>query len=146
MKVSNINTNGFTLFELLIALSIVAILAGIGTPMLVSYLNRAAYSEIVQAADSYKSAVTLCLEINSADTSVCDAGSHGIPPAITTAVGKVASASVEGGVITITPVAGNGILSSDTYILTPTLNTGSNVTWQVSGGACSKYVTNCTGG
>lgn len=64
----------------------------------------------------------------------CDAGTNNVPPAITAPVGAIASISVANGVITATPVAAHGILATDTYILTPTMdaNTGT-VTWVASG-------------
>jgi hypothetical protein len=37
-------------------------------------------------------------------------------------------------VITVTPVAANGILATDTYILTPTVAANGTVTWASSGG------------
>lgn len=127
-------TSGFTLLELLIAIAIVAVLAAIAIPNYVSYTNRAKFSEVVSTADALKMAVGACVTQLGTITG-CNAGSNGIPAAITTAVGNVKSTAVANGVITVT---GNGIGGGDyTYILTPTLDaTSKHVTWAATG-TCS---------
>ncbi len=134
-------SKGITLFEILITISVVAILAAIASPIYFHYIQKAKFSELIQTADRYKVAVSICVERT--DINNCDAGKYGIAPAITTAIGLVASTSVIDGVITVTPVATDGFTAADTYILTPNL-AGNIVQWTVSGGACASYIPNCT--
>lgn len=126
--------SGFTLIELMITIAIVGILAAIAIPSYQNYTRRAYYSEVVQATAPYRAAVGECAQ-NLGTITGCNAGTNNIPAAITAAVGAVGSAAVTNGVITITPVAANGIVAGDTYILTPTIDAASGtVTWASSGG------------
>jgi len=72
----------------------------------------------------------------------CDAGSNGVPSALTTPVGGIASIAVANGVINLTPVAQHGIIAADTYNLTATVSAGTgyriDITWAASGGAVTK--------
>ena len=69
----------------------------------------------------------------------CNGGTNGIQPNQTSPIGKIASVVTENGVITITPVAQNGLLTSDTYVMTPAASAdGSALTWGISGGGVAK--------
>jgi len=135
----------FTLLEFLIAVGLIIILLAIAIPSYIHYMKKSHYSEVVQIGNTYKLAVTACIEKRVTKISDCDAGTYGVPHAIKsgTGVGQVNSVTVVKGVITIIPKATNGIAATDTYILTP--RRGSNgIVWRISGGACkSRLVLGC---
>lgn len=125
---------GFTLIELLIVIAIISILVAVAIPSYQSYTRRAHYTEIVQAAAPYKMAVEQCSQETGTLTD-CSSGQQGIPPDLDqgTGPGLISSITVKEGVITITPQEKFGILSRDTFILTPTINQD-NLVWSTSGG------------
>ncbi|WP_122672479.1 pilin [Pseudomonas viridiflava] len=119
---------GFTLIELMIVVAIVGILAAVALPAYQNYTMRARFTEVVSVADTYKTAVSLCVQQLGTVTG-CNLGTNDIPA--TTATTYVASVGVTNGAITVTPQG--GIPAASTYVLTPTLNAGST-SWALTGG------------
>ncbi len=107
-----------------------------GPPTVQLYDQRSIYSEVVNATAPYRVAVGECYALlEKLDN--CNAGTNRIPRALGT-TGMVKSLTVEKGVITVVPVAGNGITSEDTYIVTPTPQANGTLVWTASGGGVSK--------
>ncbi|MEB4799402.1 pilin [Acinetobacter soli] len=136
------NQKGFTLIELMIVIAIIGILAAIAIPAYQNYVKKAAYSEVISAMTSYKTAVDVCYAEEAA-LAKCDAGENGVPTAPTASTIKAFNTlTVVDGVITATPNAYKGIVATETCVLTPTV-TGDRLTWAYSGACVDKnYVKN----
>lgn len=118
------NQSGFTLFELMIAIVVIAILTAIGLPAYQGYVKKAAMTDMLQTMISYKTAVEICA-IEQGNVANCNNGNYGIP--LTKTTNYVMSISVIDGVIKLT---GKGALSGLTTTLTPTPNlTHGNLDW-----------------
>ena len=141
---------GFTLIELMIVIAIIGILAAIAVPQYAQYTRRAAFSEIKMAAAPIKSAIDLCVQETGAATNCFDVAGGKITATMLTRAAsgeRVDTVTLTGLVtapaLTVTPNAGaanaNGILATDTFVLTGILNTGGDAItrWDASGGGCT---------
>lgn len=128
--------------QLMIVVAIIGILAAIAVPAYQTYIKKAAYSDVIAAMSSYKTAVDVCYA-QTAALADCDAGSNGVPAAPTASTVKAFNTlTVTDGVITATPNAYKGIKDTETCVQTPTV-TGDRLTWAYSGGCLTEnYVSN----
>lgn len=116
---------GFTLFELMIAIAVIAILTAIGLPAYQGYVQKAAMTDMLQTMTPYKTSIELCALEQGSLTS-CNSGNNGIATSRTT--NYVSSVNVTSGIITL---VGQSALSGLTVTLTPTINSAyGNLDWQ----------------
>lgn len=112
---------GFTLFELMISISIIAILSALGIPAYQAYLQKAAMTDVLQTSIPYRTAVELCV-LEQGNLNPCQSGKQGIPVSRTSRY--VNAVQVNQGIITLT---GQQTLQGLNVALQPTLDTSSGV-------------------
>jgi type IV pilus assembly protein PilA len=125
---------GFTLVELLIVMCIAGVLIAIAVPSYQTYLRRAHYTELVEAAAPFKLGVHECYAITG-DLSSCHSGKNGIPVDIleTAEQSLIASITTSGsGVISVTPKERFGIHPEDQFILIPDAS-HNQLVWRTAG-------------
>ncbi|MFK7702907.1 pilin [Pseudomonas caspiana] len=124
---------GFTLIELMIVVAIVGILAAVAIPSYQNYTRRAAYTEVLTAMASVKTAIGVCLSQAAAVTECDTAAEVGITlPGNVGAVNSVTITTNTAAIVAV-PNAVRGIATTDTCTLTPTFAVNAPVTWAYSG-------------
>lgn len=125
-----IKTNGFSLIELMIVITIVGILAALAIPSYQNYTRRAKFAEVIQAVMPFKLGVETCAHETN-DLKKCLAGTHGIPPAVknkdSEATGVQSVDISKNGVIIAT--AQHIGTKNYTYILIPVMSDYGQLTW-----------------
>ena len=117
MKINKTNQKGFTLIELMIVVAIIGILAAIALPAYQTYTQKSKFTEVVMATTAFKTAFEVSAQTGEFTALAdADAGTLGLPPAMTSATGRVASVGITNGIITAT---GTTEVGGYTYILTP---------------------------
>lgn len=119
--------SGFTLFELMIAIAIIAILSAIGVPTYQGYIQKAALTDMLQMMSPYKTAVELCA-FEQTSLSGCNNGYKSIPTSRHSQY--VEQITVKDGIITLT---GRQTLLGLTASIIPTVEPLSGqINWQRS--------------
>lgn len=121
--------NGFSLIELMLVVSIIAILTVMAIPTYQHYALRARFAEVIAATAPYKIAVAIALQTGS-PLNELTLGAHGIPTA-PKSTKHLATLTIENGIITATATE---LASGMTFILKPN-NDGS--VWNMAG-SCVK--------
>ncbi|SFG34098.1 type IV pilus assembly protein PilA [Duganella sp. CF458] len=127
---------GFTLIELMIVVAIIGILAAVAIPAYSDYTAKAKIANAITAADSIKTAVSVCIQEAGGVKDKCDAGSNGITKTDDFKKTKEVAnlASVTAGAITITLATGiSKEADGKTITFTPVVTgNDSTVKWAMS--------------
>ena len=127
MNMNTKNQKGFTLIELMIVVAIIGILAAIALPAYQNYVQKARFSEVLNASAAAKTAVEICYQ-STAALSECDAEANGVPAEVT-ASATVVGVDTEDGTIVVTTHADYS-LASVTVNFGPTV-AGNALTWAI---------------
>ncbi len=131
------NQKGFTLIELMIVIAIIGILAAIAIPAYSSYVNRAKFTEVVQATSAVKLDVDVCYQ-REGSIVVCQDNANVGADLTGAAAGEFVSgvtiaAGATAGTQVLIDANAQNITGATDYQLTGTVSAGS-LTWD---GVCN---------
>jgi len=137
------NSTGMTLFELLLMVVILAVIAALAVPSYMDFLKKSTFSTTADMAEVIKQDVVACVGKRQT-LSQCVSGKNGIPAAVMPTK-TLPGASVVNGVITMVAPLGNQYgAAGKTYILTPTQQANNQLQWTLTGSACQGGFVECT--
>lgn len=116
---------GFTLFELMIAIAVIAILSAMAVPAYQGYIQKAALTDVLHTVSAYRTATELCY-LDEGSVNSCNSGQKGIPGSKTTRY--IGTINIVQGKMTI---SGQSALQGLTITLTPVPdNTSGELVWR----------------
>ncbi|AZN37370.1 pilin [Iodobacter ciconiae] len=124
---------GFTLIELMIVVAIIGILAAVAIPSYQDYTKKARFQDIVSAAESIRTSISLCLSENGGDVTLCDTATKVGITTITNSKEAATALAITAVTAAIT-ATGNTASGGYTYINTPTVPAGgTQIVWTQTG-------------
>lgn len=128
--------DGFSALEVIIVLSVLIIFGAAAIPAYYDYERRIYFNNVIQITAPYKTAVEACYK-KTKNFSNCSGGQNAIPANLSKTE-NFENLQTTKGAIVVTPLVIYGILKTDQYILTPSVEPKTkNVVW-VNGGDATK--------